>query len=343
MTMSGSWEIVRLNAETGPMTARERDILAPLGARIVAVEGASDDEVLFAARDCDALMVISAYVRGSVIEQLTRCRVISRLGTGVDKIDVAAATRRGIFVTNLPDFCTNEVADHTLALLLAAARQLKLFERAMRQGRVPRDVQEMHRLSASTLSIIGFGRIGRAVATRAKGFGMRILACDPALSPEVAAEAGVVAVDLPTALAEADYLCLLCPLTATTRRMLALPEFRQMKPTAVLVNTGRGELVDEDDLVTALREGLLRYAAIDVYGAIDVFAPGGFATDHPLFSLPNVLLTPHVSAYSEEAMVAQRSGGAEAVVQVLTGKWPWHLVNPQVTPWFAATDREENP
>jgi D-3-phosphoglycerate dehydrogenase / 2-oxoglutarate reductase len=341
--MSGSWQIVRLNSETGPMTAREHEILAPLGARIVEIEGASDGEVLSAARDCDALMVISAYVRATVIEQLTRCRVISRLGTGVDKIDVAAATRRGIFVTNLPDFCTNEVADHTLALLLAAARQLKLFESATRQGRVPRDVREMHRLAARTLSLIGFGRIGRAVATRAKGFGMRILACDPALSPEVAADAGVVAVDLPTALTEADYLCLLCPLTAATRRMLSLPEFRQMKPTAVLVNTGRGELVDEDDLVTALREGLIRYAALDVYGVVDVFAPGGFATDHPLFSLPNVLLTPHVSAYSEESLVEQRVGGAEAVVQVLTGNWPRHPVNPRVTPWFAVTEQEETP
>jgi D-3-phosphoglycerate dehydrogenase len=322
------------------MTAREREVLAPLGVHIVEVEGNSDDEILSVARDCDALMVISAYVRESVIERLARCRVISRLGTGVDKIDVEAATRRGIFVTNLPDFCTNEVADHTLALLMAAARQLKLFEGAMRQGRVPRDVQEMHRLSTRTLSILGFGRIGRAVATRARGFGMRVLACDPALSPAAATEAGVLAVDLPTALAEADYLCLLCPLTATTRRMIALREFRQMKPTAVLVNTGRGELVDEDDLVTALGEGIIRYAAIDVYGAVEVFAPAGFPTEHPLFGLDNVLLTPHVAAYSEEALAEQRAGGAEAVVQVLCGKWPRHAVNPQVTPWFPVTAQE---
>jgi D-3-phosphoglycerate dehydrogenase len=191
------WRICRLNSETGPLSGLERQIMAPLNAEIIETEGVTDDEVLAAARDCDALMVIASYVRGSVIEQLTRCRLISRLGIGVDKIDIAAATRRGIFVTNLPDFCTNEVADHTLALLLAAARQLKLFEASMRQGRVPRDVQDMHRLCTRTLGLIGFGRIGRAVAQRALGFGMRILACDPALTPEAAQQAGVIAADMP--------------------------------------------------------------------------------------------------------------------------------------------------
>ncbi|HOS93602.1 MAG TPA: C-terminal binding protein [Armatimonadota bacterium] len=338
--MAGRWTIARLNAETAPITEVERHILAAVDPCIVEAEGASDDEVRSAARDCDALMVVSAHVRGSVIEQLTRCRIISRLGTGVDKIDVEAATRRGIFVTNLPDFCTNEVADHTMALLLAAARQLKLFEAGARQGKVPRDVRHMRRLATCTLSLIGFGRIGRAVAVRARAFGMRVLACDPALTAEAAAETGVSVVDLPTALAEADYLSLLCPLTPATRHMLTLEQFRQMKPTAVLINTGRGELVDEDDLVTALREGIIRYAAIDVYGIVDVFAPQGFPTGHPLFSLPNVLLTPHVSAFSEEALAEQRRGGAEAVVQVLSGQWPRHPVNPDVKPWFVLTQEE---
>ena len=337
------WRICRLNSETSPLSDLERQIMAPLNAEIVETEGATDEEVLAAARDCDALMVIASYVRGSVIEQLTRCRLISRLGIGVDKIDLDTATRRGIFVTNLPDFCTNEVADHTLALLLAAARQLKLFEAGMRQGRVPRDVHDMHRLCTRTLGLIGFGRIGRAVAKRALGFGMRILAFDPALTTEAAQQAGVTAADIATVLTEADYLSLLCPLTDATRNMLALDQFRQMKPSAVLVNTGRGELVDEDDLVTALREGLIRYAALDVYGAFNVFAPAGFATDHPLFGLPNALLTPHVSAYSEEALTEQREGGAQAVVDVLTGKWPAHPVNPDVKPWFDITPQESTP
>ena len=326
--------VLRLNALTFPMAAEEREILAASGVRIVEIEGADDAEILAHGRDCDALMVISAYVHGSVIRELSRCKMISRLGAGVDKIAVDEATRRGIIVTNLPDFCTDEVADHTMALLLSAARQLKCFESSMRQGMQPHDLSHMHRLSVQTLGIIGFGRIGRAVAARAIAFGMRILAVDPQLTGQEADRAGVKAVDLDTLLAESDYVCLLCPLTTSTRGMLSLREFRKMKPSAVLVNTARGELVDEADLVTALRQHIIRYAALDVFAGINVFTPGGFPTDHPLFSLENVQLTPHVAAYSQEAHINSRVRGAQAVVDVLSGRWPRHPVNPEVAPWF---------
>ena len=326
--------VVRLNAVTFPMAAEEREILAAYGARIVEIEGADDAEILAHGRDCDALMVISAYVHGSVIRNFSRCKMISRLGTGVDKIDVGEATRRGIIVTNLPDFCTDEVADHTMALLLSAARQLKCFESNMRHGMQPHDISHMHRLSVQTLGIIGFGRIGRAVAARAIAFGMRVLTVDPQLTGQEADRAGVKTVNLDTLLAESDYVCLLCPLMASTRGMLSLREFRKMKPSAVLVNTGRGELVNEADLVTALRQHLIRYAALDVFAGINVFTPGGFPTDHPLFSLENVHLTPHVAAYSQEAHINSRVPGAQAVVAVLSGRWPRHLANPEVVPWF---------
>lgn len=326
--------VVRLNAETFPVIAAELETLSPLNAELVQVEGVTDQETLMAARDADAIMVISAYLGAEVIRQLRRCRVISRLGTGVDKIAVEEATRRGIPVAYLPDFCTEEVADHTMALLLAAARQLKRFEIEMRRGRQPHDVPHMHRLCTRTLGIVGFGRIGRAVARRAGGFGMRVLTCDPAVSPDQASAAGATLVELPALLAESDYVCLLCPLSDATRGMLGMRELRMMKPTAVLVNTGRGELVDEAALVTALKEGLIRYAALDVYAGINVFAPGGFPTDHPLFDLENVLLTPHVAACSEESLLEQRVQGAQAVVDVLSGRWPAHVVNPQVVPWF---------
>ena len=331
--------VVRVNAATFPMQEAERAILAEVDAEIVEIEGATDDEVLASARDADAIMIVSASLHGPVITQLTRCKVISRLGTGVDKIDVAEATRKGIFVTNLPDFCTEEVADHTLALLLAAARRLPYYTAAMRRGEQPHDLDGMHRLSTQTLGLIGFGRIGRAVARRAKAFGMRILAADPALTAEDAAREGIIDADRDAVLAEADYLALLCPLTPATRGMIGLRELRRMKPTAVLVNTGRGELVVEDDLVTALREGIIRFAALDVYAGVNVFAEGGFPTDHPLFSLDNVLLTPHIAAYSQESAEASHRGGAQAVVKVLTGHWPTHPVNPEVTPWFSVEAR----
>jgi len=324
--------VVRLNAQTFPVSGDERAALARAPMRLVELEGSSDEEIASAVRDADAVMIVSAYLRAPVIAQMTRCRLISRLGTGVDKIAVEEATRQGIVVSNLPDFCTEEVADHTLALLLAAARQLPRYEAAMRRGQQPRAVPHIHRLATQTLGLVGFGRIGRAVARRARGFGMRVLATDPVLTPEVAAEYGVEAGDLDRVLAEADYLALLCPLTERNRGMLGLAELRRMKPSAVLVNTARGELVNEADLVQALREGVIRYAALDVYGGINVFAPDGFPTDHPLFALDNVLMTPHAAAYSDESMVAARVGGAQAVVDVLGGRWPEHVVNPEVEP-----------
>ncbi len=331
--------IVRLNAQTMPMSDEERQTLAAVEHRLVEAEGGSDAEVLAAARDADAILIISAYLHTPVVQSLTRCRIISRIGTGVDKIDIEEATRRGIVVNNLPGVFTEEVADHTLALLLAAARQLPRLDREMRQGRQPRDMGCIHRLAAQTVGIVGFGLIGRAVATRCQAFGLRVLACDPCLTPAVAAAAGVTATDLDTLLAEADYLCLLCPLLPATRGMLAWPQFRRMKRSAVLINTARGELVNEDDLAAALREGAIRFAALDVFGMVNVFDAKGFPTEHPLFKLDSVLLTPHYGAASAEGALECRRRAAQAVVDVFSGRWPEHPVNPAVQPWFPLPPR----
>lgn len=325
--------VLRMNSVTFPMVEEERGILEPLGAEIIEIEGADEREALEHAENADAVMIVSAYLRAPVIDQLSRCRVISRLGTGVDKIDIDAATRKGILVTNLPDFCTNEVADHTMALILSVARRIRGYEKAMREGRQPHDIS-LTRLSSATLGLVGFGRIGQAVARRALAFGMRVIAHDAFVAPETMAEAGVIPASLDDLLGQSDYVSLLCPLTPGTRGMLSIREFRKMKPSSVLVNTGRGELVVEDDLVTALREGIIQFAALDVFAGINVFAPGGFPTDHPFFEVENILMTPHVAAYSEQAMLDARSRGAQAVVDVLSGRWPKHPVNPEVVPWF---------
>ena len=333
--MTPKIKIVRLNSESAPIVPEERNILAALNPEIIEREGATDDEIAAAAKDCDALMVVASYVRTAVIKQLAHCRIIARMGTGYDKIDVEQATRQGIMVTNLPAFCTDEVADHTMALLLAAARQLDYFQKRMRLGKGPNLMAHIHRLSTRTLGIIGFGRIGRAVAKRAVAFGMKIMVVDPLLKTGEAQALGVQSADMERTLAESDYLCLLCPLGPETRQMLTMQEFRKMKPNAVLINTGRGELVNENDLARALRKKIIRFAAIDVYGTINVFAPDGFPTDHPYFQLDNVMLTPHVAALSEEAILEQRIKSSEEVVRVLSGKWPENLVNRQVKPWFA--------
>jgi len=322
-----SFIVLRLNAKTFPVKPEERRILATVDATVIEVEQPDECARL---EEVDAVMIVSAYLRAPTIRQLTRCRIISRIGTGTDKIDVEQASAQGIMVANVPDFATHEVADHTLALLLSASRRLKFYEARMRTGQRPFDTLGIRRLSTQTLGIIGFGHIGQAVAERARSFGLRILVCDPAVSPVRAAEQGVTVVDKDRILAESDYLCLLCPLMSATRGMLAMPEFQKMKREAVLINTGRGELVNERDLAEALKTGVIAYAGLDVFGEINVFGPDGFPCDHPLFGLDNVQLTPHVAANSREALDEVQTRAAQAVADVLSGKKPPHLINPKV-------------
>lgn len=334
MSKNESQTVLRLNSKTLPPTEEQREILAQAGIRMIEREVLNDGPLPEDVRQTDAIIVISAYLRTKCIEQLQRCRVISRQGTGVDKIDVKQATQQGILVTNVPDFSTEEVADHTLALLLNTARRVKDFDALMRTGHKPEDCTRLRRLRTQTLGLIGFGRIAQAVAKRARGFGMRVLAYDPKMDEETAAELGVIPANMDTIITEADFLSLLCPLTPRTCGILGMEEFRRMKSTAILVNTGRGELVDEDALAVALQEGEIAYAALDVWGVVDVFTEGGFPTDHPLFSLPNVVVTPHVSAGSRESIEDVQRRAAFAVVDVLQGRWPKYPVNPEVKPWF---------
>ncbi len=326
--------ILRLNSTVFPMGEPERAILKTLNPRLVEIEGASDEEISAHASEADAVIIVSAYLHAPVVARLKRCRLISRMGTGVDKIDIAAATAQGILVTNIPDFSTAEVADHTLALLLSVARQLKAFDAEMRQGKRCTDGKTIHRLAAQTIGIVGFGRIGKAIARRATGFGLRAIAYDPLIQPGAVGEGGVAMVTLDQLLAESDYVCLACPLTAATRGFLGMEQFRRMKRTAILINTARGELVVEKDLVAALSQGIIHSAALDVFGEMNVFAPGGFSAEHPLFKLDNVMLSPHVAALSEESLVDVSLRAAQAVVDVLSGRWPAYPVNPEVVPRF---------
>jgi len=322
--MKKSLLVLRLNAQTFPVKPEERRILATVGAEVIEAEQPDECDRL---EEADAVMIVSAYLRTPTVKRLTRCRIIARIGTGTDKIDVAQASAQGILVTNVPDFATQEVADHTLALLLSAARKLKYYESCMRSGHRPFETGIIRRLSTQTLGIIGFGHIGRAVAARARAFDLRVMVCDPRIANEQAEASGVQAVDRDTVLTEADYLCLLCPLTPATRGLLAMPEFRKMKRTAVLINTGRGELVNERDLAEALKTGIIAYAGLDVFGEINVFGPEGFACDHPLFGLENVQLTPHVAANSREALDEAQTRAAQAVADVFGGKTPSHIIN----------------
>ena len=331
------FKAVRLNAITYPVEAGERAELERAGASFVALEGQQPEEIIAAAADCDRLLVVSSRVPGHVLEQLPRCRVLARLGAGTDRIDIAAATRCGIVVANVPDFCVNEQAEHTLALLLAWARRLPHMTAALRRGDfAARHHPAVHRLAGRTLGLVGFGASARAVAQRAAAFGLRLLgwARRPAKHQEAAASCGVELVELDRLLRESDFVSLHLPLTDSTRHLLDAGRLSLMKPTALLINTARGALVDEQALVEALRQKGIAGAALDVFENIDVFAVDAGPPQHPLLELDNVLLTPHCAGSSVESTLESKLRGARAAADVLLGRWPPHVVNPEVRPRF---------
>ncbi len=327
------FKAVRLNATTYPTESVERKELARVGAVLTEIEGQRPDEILAAAEDCDALLVVSSTIPRQVIERLRRCRVISRLGAGTDKIDVAAATEHGILVTNVPDFCLNEQAEHTLALLLAFQRRLPYMMEAMRSGNwTARSHPGVHRLAGQTLGLIGFGASAQAVAVRAAAFGLRLLAWvrNPDKDSPIAAQFGVTLAPLDAVLANADYVSLHLPLTSETRGIINESRLRLLKPTAVLVNTARGALIDEAALIDALRSRRIGGAALDVFDGINVFVEPGPPPPHPFFELDNVLLTPHCAGSSVESSIDSKTRGARHAALVLSGQRPQHIVNPEV-------------
>jgi len=281
-----------------PATGAEQAVLAELGAEVVQAQCHTEDQVIAAAAGADALLVQYAPITSRVLDHLPRCRIISRYGIGVDNIDLAAATARGILVANVPDYCIEEVATHALALLLTCARKVLALDRSVRQGRwdtigVARPVR---RLSGQTLGLIGFGRIARALARSAQGLGLRVIAYDAYLGTEAAQGTGVELVPQERLWAESDYLSLHVPLTPETRHMVNHQTLGQMKPTAVIINTARGPLIDGVALAEAINQGHLAGAALDVT------EPEPLPLDHPLRHLDTVVLTPHASWYSEEAL-----------------------------------------
>jgi D-3-phosphoglycerate dehydrogenase len=308
--------------------AIERAIVEGVGLELTAAHCKTEEEVIDVARDADAIIAQYATVGAKAIGALTRCQVIARYGTGVDIVDVDAASRRGILVTNVPnDWCENEVADHAMALLLALGRKICAYDQACRAGTWQWQTgYPIHRLRGSVLGLLSFGAIAQAVAARAAGFGMRVITHDPYLpAPEITAR-GAAPVSFGALLEQADYLVVQAPLTKETRHLIGEPELRRMKPTAFLVNTARGPIVSDDALYRGLREGWIAGAALD-----DIEEEPAKQRDwkpvNPLFTLPNVVVTPHAAYYSEEAIHTVREFAAREVVRVLTGQPPVSPVN----------------
>lgn len=286
----------------------ERRVLAPLNANITVGHCRTEDEVVAMTRDADALMVHWVRITRQVIEQLTRCRIITRFGVGVEIIDLAAAREHGIHVANVPAYCTEEVASQALTYLLVLGRRIHMLDRLMHQG-----LWTMEgigglpaRLRRQTLGLVGLGRIGRRVAQFAAPVGIRILGYD-VQPPE---DPGTVTLtDLETLLRESDYVSLHCPLTAETRHLINAEAFRKMKPTSFLINVARGGVVDTTALIEALAGKQIAGAALDVYEEEPLPA------EHPLRKMENVILTPHTAAQSPDALVELREGAARNVLE----------------------------
>lgn len=278
---------------------------------------------MLVARDADAVLVTYAKVTADMIGQMTRCRIIARFGIGVDNVDIPAATKAGIVVTRVPDYCIDEVSDHTMALLLALARKIPSANSRAHAGRweMPA-VVPIYRLRGSVLGLVGFGRIPQLVAPKAKAFGLKVISYDPLVCQETMNCAGVEKVDFSELVSVSDHISIHAPLVPETNHLFNASVFCRMKPTAYLINTARGPIVDEQALAQALDRGHLAGAALDVLSHEPPSAS-------PLFGRDNVILTPHMSFYSVESLIDLQSKAAEEVVRVLSGEVPLNPLNPE--------------
>lgn len=307
----------------------EREALDPIGAEIVQIDAQSSAEFIEGAREAEAVIARGRRIHEGIIAGLEKCVVIGCGSVGTDTVDVAAATRAGIVVTNVPDVFIEEVADHALMLILAAARRLNVMDRFVRTGEFIKGrptFVDIPRLWGQTLGLIAFGNVAQAVARRAAPFGFHIVAYDPFVSELKMTAAGVEPVGLEELLERSDYVSLHSPLNAETHHLMSTAQFAAMKKTAIFVNTGRGPCVDEAALAAALREGEIAGAALDV---LEIEPP---ETDNPLLAMENVIFTPHVASATARMMPETRRRLGRELASALTGHWPRSCVNPTVLP-----------
>jgi D-3-phosphoglycerate dehydrogenase len=318
------------------------ELLTELGAQVDKTFCATEEELVSTCSEADAVIALGIRITPGyifsrkVIENLNKCRVIALTGIGYDNVDIAAATEKGICVANNPYYCLEEVSDHTMALILACARKFYQVLPDIKNGKWSTQtdylsaLKPLHRLSRQTLGLIGFGNIARALVPKARAFGLRIIAYAPHVPRVLFETFKVESVELDQLLEESDFVSLHTALTPETKHMMGLPQFKKMKRTAYFINTARGELVDERALYTALSEGLIAGAGLDV---LESEPPD---QDNPLLKLSNVLITGHFAYYSEESREELFRWPWEEVARVLRGEWPEGLINPQVKDWFCA-------
>lgn len=301
---------------------QEAKILADAGAELIARHCKTEEEVIAAVRDADAVIVQYADINRRVLSAMTRCKMVVKYGIGVNNIDVDAASELGIYACNVPDYGIDEVSNMAIAFLMALSKKLNVLTAALKNGDWSyNSVVPLRRMEGSTLGLVGFGRIPQAVARKMSGFGLHILVYDPYLKPQVAADVGVTQVDFDTLCRESDYVSIHCPLTPETTHLFDGKTFGKMKNTALLINTARGPVVDEAALIAALKVGQIAGAGLDV------FENEPLGKDSELLHMDNVLCTPHAAWYTEQAILAVQSKAAQEAARVVTGQKPLNAVN----------------
>jgi D-3-phosphoglycerate dehydrogenase len=300
----------------------EKEEFSQIGAELILAQVQEERELIRVCKDADGLLNQYALLSRKVLQNLPKCKVVSRYGVGVDSVDLKAATDLGIIVANVPDYCMDEVADHTLTMILALIRKTAFFDRKVKSGEwdfhlgIP-----IHRTRGRTLGLIGCGKIGLEVAKRISGFGVRVIAFDPYLKdvPE-----GIELKDFDSVLKESDFISIHCPLNDSTRHLIGDREFKKMGKRPLLINTSRGPIIDEKALIQALEKGLVSGAGLDV---LEKEPPD---SRNPLLKMENVILSPHVGFYSEESISELKRRTAKNVSDVLLGRWPRSVVNSEV-------------
>ena len=322
--MQNNWKIL-ITDYVWASIEPERQVLAEVGAGLIAAETGDAAELQVLAPMMDGILTCWNPVREPVIAAAKKCQIIARYGIGLDNIDVDVATAHGIVVTNVPAYCIDEVSDHAMGLLLACARKIPRFDRAVRSDVWDQNIgPEMRRIRGKTLGIVGFGRIGQAIIPKAKAFGLTINVCSPRTDPKRIQQQGAQKVSFSELLATSDFITIHAPLTQETQCMFSDAEFRAMKPTAFLINTARGGIVDTAALTAALQNGDLAGAGLDV---LETEPP---ESDTELLTLDNAVVTPHAAFISEESILDLEVTAATCVAQVLTGQLPESVVNPSV-------------
>ena len=308
---------------TFPNLEIEEAILSPAGFSLIGGQCKTPEALIPFVRDADAIIAQFAPINADVIAAMDRARVIVRYGIGVDNVDLKAAHEKGIPVCNVPDYCIDEVADHTLAFILAATRRVVPHTRSLQEGKwgLVGPLSGMKTLRDLTVGMIGFGRIGREVASRLGPFKCRRLVYDPVLPNSSVLETGCEPSELATLLAESDVVTLHCPSTPQTRRILNGESISRMRPGSIVINLARGDLIDTASMIRALQDGHLAFAALDV------FDPEPIPADSPLLTMDNVILAPHIASASVKAARKLRETVASTVLKALQGEPLSNIVN----------------